>query len=217
MKKKTQKRKKLWVTSTSSFGSWGGARGVVVWVLQPRSIDPKRTSETIISSRMFRMRFALGCRRCPRSFPNGAVSNVARQFGHLGFSYRRNAFSNTSWPQSRWKQWPHAWSINTTSAPGPGNGRGSMHTVHSSGPSTWDRVWQHPTEGWGVMTQSVSPTRGETLAFLTFLMGLSTSRAWRNPQASTKTYLASDGAVSRKASGDPLTLAPRGACGKGPA
>lgn len=96
-----------------------------------------------MSSRMFRMRFALGCRLCPSSFPNGAVSSVARQLGHRGFSYLRNALRSTSCPQSRWKQCPQACSISTTSAPGPGRGSGSMHTVHSSGPSTCERVWQH--------------------------------------------------------------------------
>ena len=103
----------------------------------------RRTSETEMSSRMFRMRFALGCRLCPSSFPNGAVSSVARQLGHRGFSYLRNALRSTSCPQSRWKQCPQACRISTTSAPGPGRGSGSMHTVHSSGPSTCERVWQH--------------------------------------------------------------------------
>lgn len=33
--------------------------------------------------------------------------------------------------------------MSTTSDPGPGNGKGSMHTVHNSGPCTRDRVPQH--------------------------------------------------------------------------
>ena len=60
----------------------------------------RRTSETLMSSRMFRMRFARGCRRCPRSFPKGAVNSVARQLGHLGFSYLRSEF-RTSPARSR--------------------------------------------------------------------------------------------------------------------
>jgi hypothetical protein len=96
-----------------------------------------------MSSRMLAIRFFRGCRRCPSSLPKGAVSSVARQLGHRGFSYRRSAFSSNSWAQSLWKQWPHACSISTTSWPGPGKGKGSMHTVHISGPRTRDRVPQH--------------------------------------------------------------------------
>ena len=116
-------------------GAGGGGAGA--------GAGARRTSETLMSSRMFRMRFARGCRRCPRSFPKGAVYSVARQLGHLGFSYLRSAFRSISCAQSRWKQCPHAWSIRTTSAPGPGSGSGSMQSVHMSGPSTRERVPQH--------------------------------------------------------------------------
>ena len=60
-----------------------------------------RTSETVMSCRMFLILFVLGNRRCPSSFPNGAVCSDARQFGHLGFSYLRSAHSRKSWAQSR--------------------------------------------------------------------------------------------------------------------
>ena len=116
-------------------GAGGGGAGA--------GAGARRTSETLMSSRMFRMRFARGCRRCPRSFPKGAVYSVARQLGHLGFSYLRSAFRSISCAQSRWKQCPHAWSFRTTSAPGPGSGSGSRQSVHMSGPSTRERVPQH--------------------------------------------------------------------------
>ena len=60
-----------------------------------------RTSETVMSCRMFLILFVLGNRRCPSSFPNGAVCSDARQFGHLGFSYLRSAHSRKSCAQSR--------------------------------------------------------------------------------------------------------------------
>ena len=60
-----------------------------------------RTSETVMSCRMFLILFVLGSRRCPSSFPNGAVCSDARQFGHLGFSYLRSAHSRKSCAQSR--------------------------------------------------------------------------------------------------------------------
>ena len=125
----------------------------------------ERTSETLMSSRMFCMRFNRGCRRCPRSFPNGAVLSVARQLGQRGFWNLRRASRSISCAQSRWKQCPHAWSFRTTSAPGPGRGRASRHSVHTSGPSTRERVPQQAMarQPWGPRMSRSRPDgrRGE--------------------------------------------------------
>mmetsp|Transcript_18392 Transcript_18392/g.45745 ORF Transcript_18392/g.45745 Transcript_18392/m.45745 type:complete len:285 (+) Transcript_18392:668-1522(+) len=149
---------RLWMMSPAS------ARCAAVAPLSRRRgtrqfLDAMYASDTEMSSRMLAMRFLRGCRRCPSSFPNGAVSSVARQLGHRGFSYRRSALSSICCAQSRWKQCPHACSMSTTSPAGPGRGSGSMHTVHSSGPRTRDRVPQQAMLAAGRAVSRFPPPR----------------------------------------------------------
>ena len=66
-----------------------------------KGVKKRRTSETVMSCRMFFIRLLRGNFRWPSSLPNGAVCSVARQFGHLGVLLRRSASRRKSCAQSR--------------------------------------------------------------------------------------------------------------------